>query len=286
MSSRSCPATIPSPRAGRLAPRAVPGARLRALHPAGIVVAVWIDAGAARRARRRAGQVARHRGLGRAVRHRRRPALPRVTTPARTSAPAATRSSALYIWEGGLGIWGARRARRRRRLDRLPPHRASGFPPFADALAPGLLLAQAIGRLGNWFNQELYGRPTDAAVGPADRPGHRRARRPADGRPSGTLFHPTFLYECLGPRGRRAARSGSTGGSRLGHGPRLRALPRLYTTGRLWIELLRIDPANHFLGLRLNVWTASSSSASAPSSSSSRSGSGRAASARPVPPGT
>ena len=108
--------------------------------------------------------------------------------------PGGDPVSALYIWQGGLGIWGAVAFGAvgawigcRRQGVRLAP--------WADALAPGLLVAQAIGRLGNWFNQELFGAPTTRAVGPA------RSTRPAPRSPPastpGTLFHPTFLYEML-----------------------------------------------------------------------------------------
>ena len=106
---------------------------------------------------------------------------------------------AFAIWEGGLGIWGAIAfggvgawiACRRRGIP---------LPAFADALAPGLLVAQAIGRLGNWFNNELYGGPTDLpwALTIYEWDGGRAVarRRRRAGRRSGT-FHPTFLYELL-----------------------------------------------------------------------------------------
>lgn len=157
---------------------------------------------------------------------------------------------ALQIWRGGLGVWGAiafgavgawiacRRAR-------VP------LPAFADALAPGIVIAQGIGRWGNWFNQELYGRPTDLPwrleIDPANRlPGYLDV----------SYYHPTFLYEslwCLAVAGllvlidRRC---------RLGHGRVFALYVALYTAGRAWIEELRIDPAREVLGMRLNFWTA------------------------------
>jgi prolipoprotein diacylglyceryl transferase len=164
---------------------------------------------------------------------------------------------AFAIWEGGLGIWGAIAlggvgawiACRRRGIP---------LPAFADALAPGLLVAQAIGRLGNWFNNELYGGPTHlpwalkiyqwdggkAVVG-------------ADGHPVllGT-FHPTFLYELLWNLAAAAVVIWADRRFRLGHGRAFALYVATYCLGRLWVELLRTDPANHFFGIRLNVFTA------------------------------
>jgi prolipoprotein diacylglyceryl transferase len=164
---------------------------------------------------------------------------------------------ALAIWEGGLGIWGAIAlggvgawiACRRRGIP---------LPAFADALAPGLLVAQAIGRLGNWFNNELYGRATDlpwaltiyewtgtgAVVGP-------------DGQPLvlGT-FHPTFLYELLWNLAAAAVVIWADRRFRLSHGRAFALYVALYCAGRLWIELLRTDPAETIAGIRLNVYTA------------------------------
>ncbi|WP_426595527.1 prolipoprotein diacylglyceryl transferase [Cellulomonas sp. McL0617] len=157
---------------------------------------------------------------------------------------------ALFIWEGGLGIWGAVAFGAvgawigcRRQGVRLPP--------FADALAPGLLVAQGIGRLGNWFNQELFGGPTTLPWGLRIDDAHLPA-----GFASGTLFHPTFLYEMLWNFAGAALLIWIDRRYRLGYGRVFWLYVVIYTTGRLWIELLRIDPANHILGLRLNVWTA------------------------------
>ncbi|MBT2385076.1 prolipoprotein diacylglyceryl transferase [Streptomyces sp. ISL-11] len=155
--------------------------------------------------------------------------------------------NAFKIWEGGLGIWGAVALGavgawigcRRRGIP---------LPAWADALAPSLAVAQAIGRWGNWFNQELYGKRTDlpwALKIDAD---------PAIGRIAGT-YHPTFLYEslwCLAIAGlviwadRRFT---------LGHGRAFALYVASYTVGRFWFEYLRVDDAHHVLGLRLNGWT-------------------------------
>ena len=117
-------------------------------------------------------------------------------------------------------------------------------------------MAQAIGRLGNWFNQELYGSPTTLPWGLRIDDAHLPA---GSTYPPGTLFHPTFLYEALWNLagavllvwiGRRmVARSGATGGRLLW------IYLMVYTAGRVWIEMLRIDEAETILGLRLNVWT-------------------------------
>ncbi|CAM2769842.1 prolipoprotein diacylglyceryl transferase [Actinomyces slackii] len=157
------------------------------------------------------------------------------------------------IWNGGLGIWGGIAAGvgaaawyiRRRGLR---------FAPLADAVAPALLVAQAIGRLGNWFNQELFGGPTTLPWGLEIDAQHIPA-----GYAPGTLFHPTFLYEALWNLagaaflvwlGRRLLANGGVTGGRL-----LWAYLMVYTAGRVWIEYLRVDEAQIVAGLRLNVWT-------------------------------
>jgi prolipoprotein diacylglyceryl transferase len=160
--------------------------------------------------------------------------------------------SALYIWQGGLGIWGAialggvgawigaRRAGIR-------------FLPLADALAPAIVLAQAVGRLGNWFNQELFGKPTDVpwALEIPD-----VSRRP-EGYEQYTTFHPTFLYELGWNVGVAALVIWADRRFRLGHGRAFALYVAGYCAGRVWIEYLRIDPveASDVFGLRLNVWT-------------------------------
>jgi prolipoprotein diacylglyceryl transferase len=163
---------------------------------------------------------------------------------------------ALAIWEGGLGIWGAIAlggvgawiACRRRGIP---------LPAFADAVAPGLLVAQAIGRLGNWFNNELYGGPTDLpwALTIHEWSGGR-AVVDAAGEPVvlGT-FHPTFLYELLWNLAAAALVIWADRRFRLGHGRAFALYVATYCLGRLWIELMRTDPAETILGVRLNVFT-------------------------------
>jgi prolipoprotein diacylglyceryl transferase len=172
-----------------------------------------------------------------------------ITSPAAYFGEGGDPWKAFAIWEGGLGIWGAVA------LGAVGAYigcRRLGvsFPVFADALAPGLLVAQAIGRLGNWFNQELFGSPTTLPWGLQIDDAHLPA-----GFPSGTLFHPTFLYELLWNLAGAALIIWLDRRWRLGHGRVFWLYVVVYTTGRLWIELVRIDPANTFLGLRINVWT-------------------------------
>ncbi len=159
--------------------------------------------------------------------------------------------SALYIWRGGLGIWGAVAlgavgvmiGARRRGIRLLP---------MLDAIAPGVLVAQALGRWGNWFNQELFGRPTDVAWALEIDPAHR-----PDGYAEFATFHPTFLYEFGWNLAAFAFVILLDRRLRLGHGRVAALYVMSYTAGRGWIENLRIDTVqmNDILGLRLNVWT-------------------------------
>jgi prolipoprotein diacylglyceryl transferase len=163
---------------------------------------------------------------------------------------------AFAIWEGGLGIWGAIAlggvgawiACRRKGIP---------LPAFADAIAPGLLVAQAVGRLGNWFNNELYGGPTDLpwALTIYEWSGGR-AVLDASGDPivAGT-FHPTFLYELLWNLAAAALVIWADRRFRLGHGRAFALYVASYCAGRLWIELLRTDPAETLFGVRINVFT-------------------------------
>ncbi|MEI8411094.1 MULTISPECIES: prolipoprotein diacylglyceryl transferase [unclassified Kribbella] len=156
---------------------------------------------------------------------------------------------ALKIWHGGLGIWGAvgfgalgawiacRRAK-------VP------FLAVADAMAPGIALAQVLGRFGNYFNQELFGKPTNRPWGLEIDPAHR-----PEGYADFATFHPTFLYEAIWNLGVIALVILVGRRIKLGHGRAFFLYVAGYTLGRAWIENLRIDTVNHFLGLRLNVWT-------------------------------
>lgn len=158
--------------------------------------------------------------------------------------------AALRIWDGGLGIWGAVAFGA---LGAWIGARRAGvlLPPVADAIAPGIAAAQAIGRWGNYFNQELFGRPTDLPWGLEIDVAHRPA-----GYEQYATFHPTFLYESLWMIGAVLVLVWADRRFRLGHGRVFALYVLLYCLGRVWIEAMRIDEANHVLGLRLNVWTA------------------------------
>jgi prolipoprotein diacylglyceryl transferase len=154
---------------------------------------------------------------------------------------------AFKVWEGGLGIWGAIALGavgawigcRRRGIP---------LPAYADAVAPGIAFAQAIGRWGNWFNQELYGRPTNL-------PWALEITSSTDSRVPGT-YHPTFLYESLWCVGVAFLIIWADRRFKLGHGRAFALYVAAYCAGRFWIEYLRVDDAHHILGLRLNNWTA------------------------------
>jgi len=156
---------------------------------------------------------------------------------------------AVRIWDGGLGIWGGVAAGAlgawiaSKRLH-IPLSR------FADAAAPGVVLAQAIGRIGNYMNQELFGRPTDVPwaleISPENRPA---------GYEQFETFHPTFLYESLWNLGVFAVLLWADRRWRIGYGRLFALYVALYCSGRVWIEAMRIDTVNTIAGLRLNVWT-------------------------------
>jgi prolipoprotein diacylglyceryl transferase len=158
---------------------------------------------------------------------------------------------ALEIWHGGLGIWGAIAGGL---LGAWFYCRRHGIllRPLADALAPSLLLAQVIGRFGNYFNQELFGRPTTQPWGLEIDPEHRPA-----GYEQYATFHPTFLYEGLWNLAAIAVLLWLDRRFRLGYGRVFALYVMLYTLGRGWIEDLRIDPVElqDVGGLRFNVWT-------------------------------
>ncbi|WP_375475198.1 prolipoprotein diacylglyceryl transferase [uncultured Jatrophihabitans sp.] len=174
---------------------------------------------------------------------------------------------AFKIWDGGLGVWGAIALGgvgawigcRRRGIK---------LAVFADAAIPGVVFAQGIGRWGNWFNNELYGGPTSLPWGLQIHclnidVGHAQAGGQASGgemcRAGATtlahLYQPTFLYESLWDVALGVALILLDRRLRLGRGNVLALYAMGYTAGRSWIEALRIDHANQFLGVRLNDWT-------------------------------
>ena len=159
--------------------------------------------------------------------------------------------AALYVWQGGLGIWGAIALGALGAYIGARRYNAK-FLPLADALAPGVVIAQAIGRWGNWFNQELYGRPTTLPWALEIDEDHREA-----GYTQYDTFHPTFLYEFLWNLGVAGLLLWADRRFKLGYGRVLALYVMAYTAGRGWIEYLRIDKVqgDDVFGLRLNVWT-------------------------------
>ena len=155
------------------------------------------------------------------------------------------------IWKGGLGIWGGVALGTLVGLWVLRRRKAN-IPVFLDAAAPALLVAQAIGRIGNYFNQELFGGPTTLPWGLEISPAHRPV-----GYTQFATFHPTFLYELIW----NLLLAGALvwlGRHRTIRPPGLFALYVAgYSFGRIGEELLRVDPAKHIFGLRLNFYVAS-----------------------------
>jgi len=155
---------------------------------------------------------------------------------------------ALKIWHGGLGIWGAVALGA---VGAWIGCRRNGIklPSMADSLAPGVVIAQAMGRWGNWFNQELFGRPTSLPWGLEIDAAHRPA-----GYLDQATYHPTFLYESIWCVGVAILCIWADRRFNLGHGRVFALYVFAYTVGRGWIEDLRIDPAHHIGPFRLNVW--------------------------------
>jgi prolipoprotein diacylglyceryl transferase len=172
-----------------------------------------------------------------------------LTDPELYFVPGRNPWNAIKIWDGGLGIWGAialgalgawigaRRA-------------GASLVQFIDCAAPGLAFAQAIGRWGNWFNQELYGGPSTLPWALRIDPAHR----PAD-TPHIATYQPTFLYESLWDIGVGILVIAAGRRFDLSRGRAFALYVAAYTLGRAWVEALRVDHANHILGLRLNDWT-------------------------------
>jgi prolipoprotein diacylglyceryl transferase len=156
-------------------------------------------------------------------------------------------SGALQIWKGGLSIWGAVAggaiglviASRRLHLDVFA---------VMDAVGPSVAVAQAIGRFGNWFNQELFGRPTSLPWGLEIDLAHRPARYLAE-----PTFHPTFLYESLWCLFVFGAIVVAERRFQFRKGQAFAMYVALYTLGRIFFEWLRVDPASKLLGIRFNL---------------------------------
>ena len=156
------------------------------------------------------------------------------------------------IWEGGLAIYGALI------LGAVGVYigtRQAGlrFLTVADAVAPGILLAQGIGRIGNYFNKELFGLPTTLPWG-LEIDSENRAY--PTGLPEGLTFHPTFLYELIWNVVGALALIWLGNKLKLQWGKVFALYLIIYSSGRVWIESIRIDPSEIILGLRINVWSA------------------------------
>ena len=176
-----------------------------------------------------------------------------ITSPAQYFGANGNPLDALRIWEGGLGIWGAISLGAVGAYLYFRTHKTTlNFRQLLDSLAPGIVVAQAIGRIGNYFNQEVFGKPTELPWGleidPVNRP---------DGFESYATFHPTFLYEllwCLVVAVLLIKLPGFLKQITSKQGDIFALYILGYTLGRVWIESLRIDEANLILGLRLNIW--------------------------------
>ena len=176
-----------------------------------------------------------------------------ITSPSQYFGSNGNPIDALRIWEGGLGIWGAISLGAVGAYLYFRTHKTSlNFRQLLDSLAPGVIVAQAIGRIGNYFNQEVFGKPTELPWGlEID-----SVNRPY-GFESYSTFHPTFLYElvwCLVVAVLLIKLPGFLKKITARQGDVFALYVFGYTAGRVWIETLRIDEANLILGLRLNIW--------------------------------
>ncbi|WP_019482545.1 prolipoprotein diacylglyceryl transferase [Arthrobacter sp. TB 23] len=165
--------------------------------------------------------------------------------------------NALRIWDGGLGIWGAVALGAVGAYIGCRRHHVS-FAAFVDSAAPGLLLAQAVGRWGNWFNNELYGDPTTAPwklqIHSMDPSTGRAVLDPAGAPVVLGYFQPTFLYESLWCLAGAAVLLVIDRRFKIGAGSVFALYVAVYTAGRFFFELMRSDYANTLLGLRVNTW--------------------------------
>jgi prolipoprotein diacylglyceryl transferase len=176
-----------------------------------------------------------------------------VTHPGDYFFPGANLLKIFYVWEGGLAIFGAILLGG---VGAYVACRRSGirFLSFADALAPGMLIAQAMGRLGNYFNHELYGAPTTLPWGLQIE--STNAAFPA-GLPAGTLFQPLFLYEMIWNLIGVAVILLAERRFNLRFGKAIGLYFIWYGIGRTWLEALRLDPTEYqLLGLKINMVTA------------------------------
>ena len=154
------------------------------------------------------------------------------------------------IWKGGLGVWGGIALGT---IVGMIVAKRSGadVAKLADCVAPGLLVAQGIGRFGNWWNQELFGKPTDLAWGLEISPENRPIEYVQN-----ETFHPAFAYEALWCFAAALLLIGIERRFRIRPGGLFALYVLVYSIGRVWIELLRVDPSHEIAGVRLNAWVA------------------------------
>jgi prolipoprotein diacylglyceryl transferase len=181
-----------------------------------------------------------------------------ITSPSLYFGDGGHFTDAFKIWQGGLGIWGGVAGGA---LGAWIAARRLGLPftMIADALAPALPVAQAIGRWGNYFNNELYGRETNLPWGLKiynwDADAGRALVENGTGQPIVRgIYQPTFLYESLWCLGVAVLVWALDRRYKFGRGRAFALYVMAYTAGRFWIEALRSDAAEHFLGMRLNDW--------------------------------
>ena len=252
------PATIPSPTVGVLHLGPLPLRMYALCILAGIVLAIWLTGRRVAPRGYEAGQAMDVAAwavifgiVGGRLYHV-------ITTPEPYWGEDGHPLDAVKIWEGGLGIWGAIALGA---LGAWIGCRRNGIPflAFADAAAPGVAFAQAIGRWGNWFNNELYGGPTDLPWGLTIHQWDQSAGRAVEDASGNAVvlgtFHPTFLYESvflvvlgvllLQLDRRRRLHPGAVFGLYVAG----------YPVGRIVVEKMRTDEAELILGQRLNVWT-------------------------------
>ncbi len=171
-----------------------------------------------------------------------------ITTPEPYFGKGGDPWEAFAIWKGGIGIWGAISMGA---LGAWIACKRQGIPlpAVADTCAPGIAVAQGIGRWGNWFNQELYGKPTKLpwAV-------EIDLDKRVVGYENYATFHPTFLYESLWAFALAGVLIWAERRFRLGYGRVFALYVAGYCAGRFWIEYLRIDTAHKIGPLRLNDW--------------------------------
>ncbi len=181
-----------------------------------------------------------------------------ITTPGPYFGEGGRPLDALKIWNGGLGIWGAIALGALGAWWGCRQHGVR-FADLADAAAPGVLVAQALGRWGNWFNNEIYGAPTDLPWGLEIHRWDAASGRAVVG-PDGQAevlgtFHPTFLYESIFCLLLAIVLLLVDRRLRLAPGQVLGLYIAGYPIGRIVLENMRTDFANEILGLRVNVWT-------------------------------